>query len=102
MVIRWGMKLTIGPIALASRYDVPTLSALDSASPEMQHRVEVEIQRIVDDAHEDVTKLVSDHREELDRLVDALLEHETLEEAQAYASADVLPVGGTISTGHSA
>ena len=45
--------------------------------------------RIVDDAHDEVTQLLTDHREQLDNLSHALLEAETLDAPDAYAAAGV-------------
>ena len=47
------------------------------------------MQRIVDDAHPAVTALLTEHRDALDRLAHALLEHETLDEPQAKAAAGI-------------
>ena len=43
----------------------------------------------MDEAHADVTRLLTEHRDKLDSLAAALLEHETLDEADAYAAAGV-------------
>jgi hypothetical protein len=48
-----------------------------------------EVRRIVDDAHVEVTQLLTDHREQLDGLTHALLEAETLDAPDAYAAAGV-------------
>ena len=45
------------------------------------------MRRLVDEAHAEVTRLLSDHREALDNLAHALLEAETLDAADAYAAA---------------
>jgi cell division protease FtsH len=47
------------------------------------------VRRIVEDAHKEVTALLTDKREQLDKLAEALLEHETLDEDDAYAAAGV-------------
>jgi cell division protease FtsH len=49
--------------------------------------IDEEVRRIVDDAHNEVTRLVRDHRANLDSLVGGLLEHETLDEVDAYTAA---------------
>ena len=43
----------------------------------------------MDAAHAEVTALLSEHREQLDSLTAALLEAETLDEAEAYVAAGV-------------
>ena len=47
------------------------------------------MRRIVDEAHHDVSLLLGRHREQLESLTRALLEHETLDEAEAYEAAGV-------------
>jgi len=44
---------------------------------------------MIEDAHEQVTQLMSANRARLDSLVGALLEHETLEQDEAYAAAGI-------------
>ena len=47
------------------------------------------MRRIVDEAHEQVVALLQENRGKLDSLAQALLEHETLDEDDAYAAAGV-------------
>ena len=47
------------------------------------------MRHIVSDAHQQVVKLLQDNRDRLDHLAEALLEHETLDEDDAYAAAGV-------------
>jgi cell division protease FtsH len=58
-------------------------------SPETQKLVDDEVRRIVDEAHREVVALLQEHRGKLDALAKALLEHETLDEEDAYAAAGV-------------
>ena len=48
-----------------------------------------EVRKIVEDAHKDVVALLTEKRPQLDGLAHALLEHETLDEDDAYAAAGV-------------
>src|ERR671919_398685 len=48
-----------------------------------------EVRRIVGEAHDEVVTLLTENRARLDALVSALLEHETLDEDDAYAAAGV-------------
>jgi cell division protease FtsH len=90
MVGRWGMSDAIGPIAvLPSDGNGPLLPGAAEASERTQELVDQEVRRIVDTAHHDVTMLLNQHRENLDALADALLERETLDEADAYAAAGI-------------
>ena len=88
MVGRWGMSPAIGPIAvLASDGAGPLLPGVAETSESTQRLVDEEVRRIVDGAHAEVTRLLRDHRANLDALVGALLERETLDEADAYDAA---------------
>jgi cell division protease FtsH len=83
---------------LPSEQQNPLLPGVQEASETTQQLVDQEVRRIVDEAHEDVTRLLTDHREKLDSLTEALLRDETLDQDAAYAAAGVsmpaaLPVG---------
>jgi cell division protease FtsH len=94
MVGRWGMSPTIGPVAVIPRDGSgPLLPGAAETSPDTQALIDVEVRRIIDEAHREVTTLLQDHRDKLDALATALLEHETLDEEAAYAAARV-PRGG--------
>ena len=54
-----------------------------------QELIDGEVRRIVDDEMEVTEQLLSDNREQLDSLAEALLERETLDEADAYAAAGI-------------
>jgi cell division protease FtsH len=90
MVGRWGMSDALGPISTiprdGSRLFVPGVAEV---APETQKLVDDEVRRIVADAHEDVVTLLTENRARLDTLARALLEHETLDEDDAYAAAGV-------------
>jgi cell division protease FtsH len=88
MVGRWGMSRAIGPIAVIPQEGYgPLYPGASETSESTQRLVDEEIRRIVETAHAEVTQLLRAHRPELDSLVGALLEHETLDEADAYAAA---------------
>jgi cell division protease FtsH len=91
MVGRWGMSDAIGPIRVVPRDGSgPALPGVSEVSPETQRLFDDEVRRIVDEAHEQVLTLLRDNRKRLDSLANALLEHETLDEDDAYATAGVL------------
>jgi cell division protease FtsH len=88
MVGRWGMSRAIGPIAVIPMDGMgPLLPGASESSEATQRLVDEEVRRIVETAHIEVGNLLREHRENLDSLVAALLEHETLDEADAYAAA---------------
>ena len=86
MVGRWGMSETIGTVAVLPQDGLPRL---DEVSDETQRLVDAEVRMLVAAAHEDVTRLLTAHRDQLDRLAQALLEHETLDQADAYAAVGI-------------
>ena len=88
MVGRWGMSPAIGPVAVLSSDGAgPLLPGVAETSESTQRLVDEEVRRIVDTAHADVTRLLRDHRANLDSLVAGLLDRETLDEADAYEAA---------------
>jgi cell division protease FtsH len=88
MVGRWGMSPAVGPIAVLPQDGLsPFLPGGSETSEATQRLVDDEVRRIVETAHAEVTELLRAHRGNLDSLVGALLEHETLDEADAYAAA---------------
>ena len=90
MVGRWGMSDSIGPLAvLPAEGRGPLLPGASEVSAGTQELLDGEVHRIVDRAHTDVLTLLADNRSKLDSLATALLEHETLDEDDAYAAAGV-------------
>jgi cell division protease FtsH len=91
MVGRWGMSRAIGPIAVIPQDGMSLLlPGVSETSEATQRLVDEEVRRIVEAAHAEVSSLLRDHRSNLDALVAALLEHETLDEADAYAAAGLI------------
>ncbi len=90
MVGRWGMSSAVGPIAVLPRDGgSPFLPGAAEVSPDTQRIVDDEVRRIVDDSQKEVISLLQENRGKLDSLAAALLEHETLDEEDAYAAAGV-------------
>jgi len=90
MVGRWGMSRVIGPVAvLPSEGQNPLLPGAAGVSETTQRLVDEEVRRIVEEAHNAVSKLLSEHRDRLDSLTEALLAAETLDEDAAYEAARV-------------
>jgi cell division protease FtsH len=88
MVGRWGMSRAIGPIAVIPQDGYgPLLPGAAETSESTQRLVDEEVRRIVESAHTEVSTLLREHRSNLDSLVAGLLEHETLDEVDAYAAA---------------
>jgi len=90
MVGRWGMSSAIGPVAVIPRDGAgPLLPGAAEVSPHTQQLVDEEVRRIVEESHQRVVALLRENRDKLDSLASALLEHETLDEEDAYAAAGV-------------
>jgi cell division protease FtsH len=88
MVGRWGMSPSVGPIAvLPSDGAAAFFPGAAETSQETQRLVDLEVRRIVEEAHEEATEVLRAHRANLDSLVAGLLKHETLNESEAYAAA---------------
>src|SRR5919201_1436972 len=92
MVGRWGMSDAIGTIAvLPTDGQGPLLPGAADVSQETQRLLDEEVRRIVASGHEEVTALLDENRARLDSLAEALLEHETLDQPDAYKAAGVDP-----------
>jgi len=87
MVTRWGMSDKVGMVQLAP----PQNSYLGGGgsymgekpfSEETASLIDAEVQRIIHECHEEAKRLLQEHRTPLDRLVQALLQGETLAEEE--------------------
>jgi cell division protease FtsH len=65
----------------------PLLPGASETSEATQRVVDAEVKRIVETAHDGVVEVLREHRSNLDSLVAALLDRETLDEVDAYAAA---------------
>jgi len=70
MVSEWGMSDTLGPILVGS--------AQDGASEAMVAQVDAEVKNIVMGAHTNATQILTKHRDQLERVAQALIHYETL------------------------
>ena len=87
MVARWGMSERVGRLS-ALPSDAQQAYGL-SAAPRTLDVIDTEMRRIVDDCYEEARAKLREHRGRLDALAQALLEQETLEEADAYRIAGI-------------
>jgi cell division protease FtsH len=88
MVGRWGMSEKIGTITVLRQEGWP---GPPDTSEETQRLIDEEVRTLVSAAHDEVMQLLGANRERLDRLAQALLEHETLDQDDAYAAAGIEP-----------
>ncbi|NUP49127.1 MAG: ATP-dependent zinc metalloprotease FtsH [Catenulispora sp.] len=86
MVARWGMSERIGHLS-AIPEDAQAYGL--SAAPATLDAVDSEVRRIVAECYDKTVRILIDNRERLDALSAALLEHESLDEADAYRAAGV-------------
>jgi cell division protease FtsH len=93
MVTRWGMSDRLGMVQLAPREN-PYLAGPAGAaafdgyggarpfSEETARAIDEEVHRIIAECYDEAKRLLTDHRQALDALADALLQRETLDEAE--------------------
>ncbi|HEY2592564.1 MAG TPA: ATP-dependent zinc metalloprotease FtsH [Chloroflexota bacterium] len=101
MVTRWGMSERLGPVTLAPRDDSflrgESFPGLGSKpySEATAKVVDDEVERILQECYAEGVRLLRAHREELDRLAQALLEHETLDEQEILRVTRLAPAPRT-------
>jgi cell division protease FtsH len=92
MVGRWGMSETIGTITVIPQDGQgPLLPGASGISEETQRIIDEEVRKLVAQAREEVLTLLRANRDKLDGLANALLEHETLDQLDAYAAVGIDP-----------
>ncbi len=89
MVMRFGMSERLGPRVFGHDRGQPFLGREFSAEPdysdEIAREIDDEIRRIVEGAHQTAKDLLTEKREELDRISKILLERETIDAEQFVA-----------------
>ncbi len=98
MVTEFGMSEKLGPQRFAERDGEPFLgrdhSATAAHSDELVARIDEEVARLLDEAHDRARRILEQHRSSLDVLTSALLERETLaDDDLAELLAAVTPEG---------
>ncbi len=92
MVGRWGMSEAIGPVSIlpGPRDEVLFPGIGDGGvSAHTRELLDREVRRIIDECYLEAMATLEQHRDQLDALVAALLERETLDEIDAYQAAGV-------------
>jgi cell division protease FtsH len=92
MVGRWGMSDAIGKVSVLPRPDDEQAlfpGAGRAASDRTLELVDAEVRRILDECYDEALEQLRANRDRLDTLAAALLEHETLDEADAYRIAGI-------------
>ena len=89
MVGRWGMSDAIGPVTVLPPPGTESPFATDGVAPATKELVDSEVRKIVEDCYAEAVRLLVEHRDQLSRLAQRLLETETLDEEDAYAAAGI-------------
>jgi cell division protease FtsH len=87
MVARFGMSPKLGPINLTQPGDGP--AAVEHFSEETAKLLDEEVRRIVDECHRESVRLLTENRDRLDRLAEAVLRKDTLDQDEIYAAAGI-------------
>ena len=99
MVARWGMSSKVGQLAYSVAQEHVFLGREIATERDFSEKtaalIDDEMRLLVETIYERTRTLLLDHREQLDRLADALLEHETLDGQQLreVIAPAALPVG---------
>ena len=89
MAGRWGMSPVIGPITVLPPQGQESPYGLDGVAPATKELVDTEARKIIEECYQQALTTLRGNRDRLDRLAHTLLDHETLDEDQAYAAAGV-------------
>jgi cell division protease FtsH len=86
MVMRFGMSERLGPRVFGHDRSQPFLgrefTSQADYSDEIAREIDDEIRRIVEEAHQTAKDILGERREDLDRISNILLEHETIDATQ--------------------
>ena len=92
MVGRWGMSEKIGRVSVLPGPGEQSLlfPGMDGATSEhTRELIDSEVKRITDECYDRALQTLSEHRDQLDNLANALLARETLDEPDAYQAAGI-------------
>ncbi|MBA3362217.1 MAG: ATP-dependent metallopeptidase FtsH/Yme1/Tma family protein [Acidimicrobiia bacterium] len=87
MVGKWGMSDAIGPITVIDENREAFMRP--EVGEKTQEIMDDEVRRIVDECYQRAVTVLKEHRSQLDALAAALLDKETLDEAEAYQVAGI-------------
>jgi cell division protease FtsH len=86
MAGRWGMSDLIGKVSILPADGDPRMAG---TSDGMLETLDEEVRRITDECYAEARRLLAENRGKLDRIVEQLLIHETLDEPDIYTAAGV-------------
>ena len=87
MVARFGMSPKLGPLNLTEPGDGAV--AAQHFSEETAKLLDEEVRRIVDECHREAVRLLTENRDRLDRLAEAVLKKDTLDQDEIYVAAGI-------------
>ncbi|MGH2828906.1 MAG: ATP-dependent zinc metalloprotease FtsH [Actinomycetota bacterium] len=83
MVTEFGMSERLGPLALGQKHDTVFLGRDITSTPDYSDHVafeiDQEVRRLVDESYDEAKQILIMHRKTLDKIVETLLEKETVE-----------------------
>jgi cell division protease FtsH len=83
MITQYGMSERLGPIQLGQKDSQPFLGRdyghVQDYSGSVAEQIDLEIRRLIDEAHDEALEILVENDDVLDSLADSLLEHETLD-----------------------
>ncbi len=89
MITKYGMSDAMGPLQFGRQDELVflgrELSEQRDYSEEVAEQIDAEVQRIVNEAHARVRQILTTHRDKLEAVAKALLEHETLDDKEFVA-----------------
>ena len=88
MVTKYGMTEAIGPVNYSDADEVflgRDFTSKQNYSEDLASKIDIEVRKIIDECYAKGEKILIEHREELDRIANALLELETLDEQEFEA-----------------
>ena len=81
MVMEWGMSEKLGPVYYGSNQEVflgRDYQSTHTYSEDVAAKIDAEVARLVEDAHARAVKILTDHRDVMDRMARLLIERETI------------------------
>jgi cell division protease FtsH len=101
MVTRWGMSDALGPLQYAEPEEEVFLGYSVNRTRQMSNEtaqaIDNEIRKVVEDGYSRAKHLLDEHREQLEKLAQALLEYETLsgDEIKKVLAGETIDRGGS-------
>ena len=93
MICHYGMSDAIGPVCFDDESGDVFLGrdylTRKNYSEKTAELIDTEVKRLLSELYEEAKALLGENRTLLDRIAEALLERETLDEADAYAAAGI-------------